>query len=204
MKAKATKSRLAGGALALAMGAALAFGGAGAAFADTVGASGTNDVSGSGSADTMVGVIAAGNDQLNVAVPAKVVVAVKGDGTLLAPAASSVKIENNSVMGVHVSEIEAQAQSGFNLMQTSAVAGAASSTANNVGLTVQPGSGTAIELADYATSTAPATAADWSVAQQKDIELTLAGSMSNIDKSLSDTAIDMLSVTWTVAAGSAE
>lgn len=198
MKKDALKSRFAGGAVAVALASTMAFAGMGAAFADTVGATNETAFDSSNQAKTEVGVIADPSAQLDVTVPANVVVAVQADGTLLAPESTAFKIDNGSVFGVHVSQVGVEAAEGFTLLETSAVASA--STANNVGMTMTPDGGSAAELAGFATAAAP-TAGDWDVAQGGELGITLAGSMSKIDKSLSDTATKMLTVTWTVAPG---
>jgi len=119
-------------------------------------------------------------DQLSVTVPTTLTLALKQDGTFIAP--NTYKISNTGAIPVKVTNIASTPASSFSF----------TAAANKLALTLN---GKALS----ATAITPS-AGEWNVAGGADLELTLAGSVTGVTVDIS-TAQKALDIEYTIAAG---
>lgn len=143
--------------------------------------------------------VGADGTQLSVAVPTELDFSAKSDGTLTC--ATVATIANNSVMAVHVSKIGVAAAKPANLARMTALG----DVPDTISIQVAPGSGTALEIADYTTAAAPANGSQWNLARKdtagSTITLKLAGKINAFGTLNPATKTQFGTVTWTVAPG---
>lgn len=139
--------------------------------------------------------------KLIASAPTRIDVAVNGDGSFVTPSADSLLIENGSVFAIHVSDMKATALNDFNFVTQGEADSAASE--NNIWMTVQPGSGSASELAD-AQSGLALTDDAWAMTKVgsagDSVALTTEGGISNVTKELASSQ-QFGQIDWTFAAG---
>lgn len=123
---------------------------------------------------------------------------VNADGAFADVAGGS--IENKSVCGVHVSQIEVAKTSGSSMTLQGATAFDSSdnATKNAAKLNAVIGS-VNLDLADYATAKAPATAIN--LATNASQAVTLSGQVKNLTgTTMNESALSFVTIKWTVAA----
>lgn len=107
------------------------------------------------------------------------------------------KIKNGSAFGIHVSKIQTTAKNSFALESTAKANDSAS-------VTITPGAGTAVNLADTLSGMAITAGTDWNMAKVgatgADINLATVGKLSNITKDLAANQ-QFAQIDWTFAAG---
>ena len=186
------------GALAAGLAASLALAGASAAFADAA----VNPKS-----TTMK--LRIESTQVTATVPTDVAIGVNGDGTFVAP--DNVKIVNGSVFAVHVSKVKATVSqtNAFNLVGKDAFAGA--DAPETLWMSVKPKDGTdEIDLSEAVAAAKDTAAGQWNMgyadagAATDELPLEFAGAVNKTALvSSADTAVEALSLQWTIAAGAA-
>lgn len=140
---------------------------------------------------------ASGN--ISATVPLTVTLAVMPNGTITAP--TNYAIENTSVFDIKVAQLNAIPETGYKFTK------AAFSGAKEMNLTLQPASGTAVNLADFTAKTPvpAATAADWNLSAKggasSALNLTFAGSVNQVGDIT--TAKQAFRVVYTIATGTA-
>lgn len=134
-------------------------------------------------------------DNISATVPLNVTLAVNAAGTITAP--TNYAIANTSVFDIKVTHVTATPASGF------AFTKAAFANAKEMNITLQPGSGANINLADFSAKTVVpvASAADWNIASSDSLNLKFAGSVNKMGDIT--TAEKAFTVTYTIAAGTA-
>lgn len=139
----------------------------------------------------------ADTDKLIVAAPTQINMIVQADGTMTGPSAAATQIKNGSAFGIHVSKIQTTAKNSFALESTAKANDSAS-------VTITPGAGTAVNLADTLSGMAITAGTDWNMAKVgatgADINLATAGKLSNITKDLAANQ-QFAQIDWTFAAG---
>lgn len=147
--------------------------------------------------------ITADDSKIVASAPTRIDVTVNADGTFNTPSPDAVKLTNGSIFGIHVADMTATEEGGFNLVEKSAFASTAEDDA--IWMSLQPGSGTAVELGSAMTAL-PLTGTDWNLAKADasgtadEIGLTSEGAIANVTKDLS-TSQQFASVNWTFEAG---
>lgn len=192
IKQRASRYVMAGviaGSLALATMPGMAFAAANTVAGETVN-TGT---------DTTKVYLEADDGTLSVSAPTEIHVMVKADGSFITPSAASTQIKNASIFGVHVDKITAAAENGFAL-----VTDAATTSSNDaVQYSVQPNSGTAVQIADYVGGNEVA-GSDWDMTKAgtegDHLDLTTAGAINNVTKDLNADQ-QFATLTWTFQAG---
>ena len=96
---------------------------------------------GSGNTASTAVWLQADTDKLIVAAPTQINMIVQADGTMTGPSAAATQIKNGSAFGIHVSKIQTTAKNSFALESTAKANDSAS-------VTITPGAGTAVNLAD--------------------------------------------------------
>lgn len=144
--------------------------------------------------DTAVSLLA-DDANISVTVPLDMSAAIEADGTLTYP--TNAKFINNSVFGIHVSNIAVVNESPYTVIAQSTFD---ASIANDVLWTsVAPGSNSAIDLIG-----GTLTAGDWNMAKSgvagNELALSLTGKVKNLG-SVPTTATKAYTITWTVSAG---
>lgn len=177
-------------AVAVACGLALATTALAPAAAFAAGNTGTTEVTIEAQKD------AQGNDQLAFEVPTKIPFAAKANGELIGPSANETKIVNKSVFPIHVTGMSTSVQgTGWSL-----VADASKSTSEN-SLSFELNSVSAATPADLSKD------AHWNMGYEgsgkNSVAITSTGKVSHVTKDLSS-AQKAATVTWTLAAGSAQ
>lgn len=149
---------------------------------------------GSGNTASTAVWLQADTDKLIVAAPTQINMIVQADGTMTGPSAA---IKNGSAFGIHVSKIQTTAKNGFALESTAKADDSAS-------VTIKPGAGTAVNLADTLSGMAITAGTDWNMAKVgatgADINLATVGKLSNITKDLAANQ-QFAQIDWTFAAG---
>lgn len=141
-----------------------------------------------GSATTSIN-IKADAKKIVASAPTQIALSVDGVGNIIAPEASSVRLENGSIYGIHVSNITAEERNGFNL-----------DTGNDlVNLNIKPNNGAVVNMGDCLNGKT-ITTSDWNMTKDSDIQLTITGTASNITKDLSQAA-EFGSISWTFTPG---
>lgn len=139
----------------------------------------------------------ADTDKLIVAAPTQINMIVQADGTMTGPSAAATQIKNGSAFGIHVSKIQTTAKNSFALESTAKANDSAS-------VTITPGAGTAVNLADTLSGMAITSGTDWNMAKMgatgADINLATVGKLSNITKDLAANQ-QFAQIDWTFAAG---
>ena len=139
----------------------------------------------------------ADTDKLIVAAPTQINMIVQADGTMTGPSAAATQIKNGSAFGIHVSKIQTTAKNSFALESTAKANDSAS-------VTITPGAGTAVNLADTLSGMAITSGTDWNMAKVgatgADINLATVGKLSNITKDLAANQ-QFAQIDWTFAAG---
>lgn len=139
----------------------------------------------------------ANSNKLIVSAPTKINMIVQADGTMTGPSAAATQIKNGSAFGIHVSKIQTTAKNGFALESTAKADDSAS-------VTITPGAGTAVNLADTLSGKAITSGTDWNMAKVgatgADINLATVGKLSNITKDLAASQ-QFAQIDWTFAAG---
>lgn len=123
----------------------------------------------------------ADTNKLTVSAPTQINMIVQADGTMTGPSAAATQIKNGSAFGIHVSKIQTTAKNSFALESTAKANDSAS-------VTITPGAGTAVNLADTLSGMAITAGTDWNMAKVgatgADINLATVGKLSNITKDL--------------------
>lgn len=137
-------------------------------------------------------------NNLSATVPLSVTLAVKADGIIVAPAASSYKITNTSAFPIKVANVKTVAETGYNFVTVHALA------SNELLLTLKAGSGSAVNLDTWNSATgASVTGNVWNAAGNGTIGLELAGSVKNLSVDITGaTGVKAFTITYTIAAGS--
>ena len=152
---------------------------------------------GSGNTASTAVWLQADTDKLIVAAPTQINMIVQADGTMTGPSAAATQIKNGSAFGIHVSKIQTTAKNGFALESTAKADDSAS-------VTITPGAGTAVNLADTLSGMAITSGTDWNMAKVgatgADINLATVGKLSNITKDLAANQ-QFAQIDWTFAAG---
>lgn len=129
--------------------------------------------------------------------PTQINMIVQADGTMTGPSAAATQIKNGSAFGIHVSKIQTTAKNSFALESTAKANDSAS-------VTITPGAGTAVNLADTLSGMAITAGTDWNMAKVgatgADINLATVGKLSNITKDLAANQ-QFAQIDWTFAAG---
>lgn len=190
-----TKKKLISAVLALVMACTMSF----SVFAEgtdagTAADPATNFDNNSQSTEVFLKAGDAAKGNLSATVPVKVVLAVKADKDVVAPANTDYKIANTGALAFHVSVISTTLESGYTF---STNADTAKSTSNALYLTLAAG-GDILTLAPG--NVALGTATKWNVAAGADLGLTLAGSVGKIKADLT-TETKVFTITYTIAAG---
>ena len=148
---------------------------------------------GSGNTASTAVYLQADTDKLIVAAPTQINMIVQADGTMTGPSAAATQLQNGSAFGIHVSKIQTTAKNSFALESTAKANDSAS-------VTITPGAGTAVNLADMAITSGT----DWNMAKVgatgADINLANVGKLSNITKDLAANQ-QFAQIDWTFAAG---
>ena len=141
----------------------------------------------------------ADDGKLVASVPTQIDVKVNGDGSFITPSADATKIQNGSIFGIHVANIQTTAMNDFTLVDDAA--GALEDDA--IEFNVTPDSGAAVSLADT-TSGLDLSGTDWNLdkmgGDHDAISLTTDGAINNITKDLSASQ-QFAQINWTFAAG---
>ena len=152
---------------------------------------------GSGNTASTAVWLQADTDKLIVAAPTQINMIVQADGTMTGPSAAATQLKNGSAFGIHVSKIQTTAKNSFALESTAKANDSAS-------VTITPGAGTAVNLADTLSGKAITSGTDWNMAKVgatgADINLATAGKLSNITKDLAANQ-QFAQIDWTFAAG---
>ena len=152
---------------------------------------------GSGNTASTAVWLQADTDKLIVAAPTQINMIVQADGTMTGPSAAATQIKNGSAFGIHVSKIQTTAKNSFALESTAKANDSAS-------VTITPGTGTAVNLADTISGMAITAGTDWNMAKVgttgADINLATVGKLSNITKDLAANQ-QFAQIDWTFAAG---
>ena len=152
---------------------------------------------GSGNTASTAVWLQADTDKLIVAAPTQINMIVQADGTMTGPSAAATQIKNGSAFGIHVSKIQTTAKNSFALESTAKANDSAS-------VTITPGAGTAVNLADTLSGMAITSGTDWNMAKVgttgADINLATVGKLSNITKDLAANQ-QFAQIDWTFAAG---
>ena len=152
---------------------------------------------GSGNTASTAVWLQADTDKLIVAAPTQINMIVQADGTMTGPSAAATQIKNGSAFGIHVSKIQTTAKNSFALESTAKANDSAS-------VTITPGAGTAVNLADTISGMAITSGTDWNMAKVgatgADINLATVGKLSNITKDLAASQ-QFAQIDWTFAAG---
>ena len=152
---------------------------------------------GSGNTASTAVWLQADTDKLIVAAPTQINMIVQADGTMTGPSAAATQIKNGSAFGIHVSKIQTTAKNSFALESTAKANDSAS-------VTITPGAGTAVNLADTLSGMAITAGTDWNMAKVgatgADINLATVGKLSNITKDLAANQ-QFAQIDWTFAAG---
>lgn len=139
----------------------------------------------------------ADSNKLIVSAPTQINMIVQADGTMTGPSAAATQIKNGSAFGIHVSKIQTTAKNSFALESTAKADDSAS-------VTITPGAGTAVNLADTLSGMAITSGTDWNMAKVgatgADINLATVGKLSNITKDLAANQ-QFAQIDWTFAAG---
>ena len=136
-------------------------------------------------------------DQLAFEVPTKIAFAAKADGTLVGPSADATKIENKSVFGIHVTNIDVTAANGWTL-----VSDTTTGTENNA-IAFTLNGVQALPNKDVSNDTA------WNMAYAKSqdasdsIAVEAKGNVARVTNDLK-TEQKAATITWTLAAGNAQ
>ncbi len=183
--ASATRWTLAAGACAFALAACMA------PFAQAHAATASTAVT-----------IAADDERISITAPLRVDMVVSADGTFIAPNASDTRIENKSIFGVHVSNIEILPAEGHSIVTENEFANAQET--NSLWMSIAPNGKTPIQAGEHLGKKAPSTPADWNMTKaggsSPNIELEFAGAMKNIENPTT-TAAKAYDITWTFAVG---
>jgi len=138
--------------------------------------------------------------QIDFTAPVAVEFGVDPSGAFQTPDNGS--ISNDSVFSIYVSKIGVAAKNGATLKTVSAATGA-----DEIGVTITPGSGTAVEIADYTTAAAPAVGTDWNMARDgqtgDSISLAYAGQIGEFGSIDPSSKVNFAQITWYVKAGAA-
>lgn len=152
---------------------------------------------GSGNTASTAVWLQADTDKLIVAAPTQINMIVQADGTMTGPSAAATQIKNGSAFGIHVSKIQTTAKNSFALESTAKANDSAS-------VTITPGAGTAVNLADTLSGMAITAGTGWNMAKVgatgADINLATVGKLSNITKDLAANQ-QFAQIDWTFAAG---
>ena len=152
-----------------------------------------------GNTATTATYLQADSDYLNVSAPSQIHVKVKADGSFITPSAASTQIKNASIFGIHVSKLASATANSF----TFAADASKATTDNAVQYSVQPGSGTAVQISDCTKGKA-LTTTDWNMTKTgtdgANLNLTTAGAINNITKDLGSDQ-QFATLTWTFAPG---
>lgn len=145
--------------------------------------------------------------QIVASVPTDVPIAVKGDGTFVAP--DDVALENQSVFAVHVAKVKATVSDSpkFNLVAKSGFDTA--SDDDVLWMTVKAGTHELDLSTATGTDGVETQAGQWNMGQATEtagddtdkLALALAGAVKNAKNIKTDTAATALTVQWTLAAG---
>ena len=149
---------------------------------------------GSGNTASTAVWLQADTDKLIVAAPTQINMIVQADGTMTGPSAAATQIKNGSAFGINVSKIQTTAKNGFALESTA-------KANNSASVTITPGAGTAVNLADTLSGKA---ITDWDMAKVgatgANINLATVGKLSNITIDLAENQ-QFAQIDWTFAAG---
>lgn len=152
-------------------------------------------------ADTMVTIVA-DNNRISITAPLRVDMVVTADGTFIAPDAANTRIQNQSIFGVHVSNIEVTPAEGHTIVTQTQFASAQETNALWMG--IAPNGKTAVQAGDHLGGSAPSAPSDWNMTKaggsSPDIELDFSGAMKNIENPTTD-ATKAYDITWTFAVG---
>lgn len=152
-------------------------------------------ISSSGNTASTAVWLQADTDKLIVAAPTQINMIVQADGTMTGPSAAATQIKNGSAFGIHVSKIQTTAKNSFALESTAKANDSAS-------VTITPGAGTAVNLADTLSGMAITSGTDWNMAKVgatgADINLATVGKLSNITKDLAANQ-QFTQIDWTFA-----
>lgn len=153
-----------------------------------------------GNTATTATYLQADSDSLNVSAPSEIHVKVKADGSFITPKVEATQIQNKSTFGIHVSKLTSATANSF----TFAADASKATTDNAVQYSIQPGSGTAVQISDCTKGKA-LTTTDWNMTKTGDtganLNLTTAGAINNITKDLANDQ-QFATLTWTFAPGS--
>lgn len=140
------------------------------------------------------------DENIKVVIPVAISYVADTQGNLTGPSDGTVAIKNNTQLGsVHVSKIQVTPEENVTLATTAAAA----NEDDEVYLTMTPGSGNAISLANFQTEAAPRSD-QWDIAQASELELNgLTGKIGGFDELDPATKSKLATVHWTVAAGTA-
>lgn len=178
------------GSLAIAAVPGLAFASANTVAGETV----------TGSTDTTKTYLQGDSATMSVSAPSEIHVMVKADGSFITPTAASTQIKNASIFGIHVSKLASATANSF----TFAADASKATTDNAVQYSIQPGSGTAVQISDCTKGKA-LTTTDWNLTKTGTdgaaLNLTTAGAINNVTKDLGSDQ-QFATLTWTFAPGS--
>jgi hypothetical protein len=135
---------------------------------------------------------------LSVKVPTTMTLSLSSDGTL---SGSGDSITNNSAVAIHIDSLKTTASVPFLL--SSAASFDTASGCNVMRMALTPGSGSALDMADYTAGAQP-TAGQWNMAATGGtIPLTLAGKVKNINAAVvGKESLHALDISWSFAVGS--
>lgn len=150
-------------------------------------------------------------DQLSFDVPTEIPFAAKADGTLVGPSKDATKIVNRSVFSIHVTGMSVNAADGWNLVNDASQS--SDTNALSFELSADPAADPDAEPFTGAVSAASprdlSNDANWNMdyagaASNKDqVAIASKGKVANVTKDL-HTAQKAATITWTLAAGSAQ
>lgn len=146
--------------------------------------------------------IAADNDRISITAPLRVDMVVAADGTFIAPNPQDTRIENKSIFGVHVSNVEIAPAAGHTIVTESQFEGAQET--NSLWMGIAPNGKEPIQAGDHLTKKSPSTPSDWNMTKAggsaPNIELEFSGAMKNIESPTTE-ATKAYDITWTFAVG---
>ena len=153
------------------------------------------DMSGSSTVDGY------GDTQMKVVLPVGLSFRATTDGTLHGPSDGTAQITNNSETAVRISKIQVTSEGGFSLKGSAAQV----QEDSDVYLTMTPGEGSEVALADYTNGAAPSSKADWEIAGGDSLGLNrVGGKIGNISSLSPSGKTRVAAINWTVAAGTAD
>lgn len=137
----------------------------------------------------------ADSSKIVASVPTRIDFAVNGDGTLIGPSAEALKIKNESVFGIRVAKLKAEASNGFTFVADASKTG----TDNAVELNIAPAGGTVVKASEITSALGNSDPA-WSLDRGGSVNVEMGGAVANVTNDLSASQ-QFATINWTFAPG---